>query len=373
MLDVTRPYLPSLKKYIAHIEGIYARNHLTNDGPLVRELTGRLEAYFGVRNMVLACNGSAALDLAYHALHVSGAVITTPFSFVASSSVPAWSGIRPIFVDIDLHSWNLDPACIEAAICPDATAIAPVHVYGNPVDDARVSEVARKHGFKVIYDAAHCFGTRKNGRGILDWGDASVISFHATKTFHTVEGGAVIFRDDDVCERARRMINFGVDTRNGSIVDVGTNLKMSEMHAAMGLAMLDDMDDVLERRRSLAGIYRQRLGDYVQLQRLEPDVTEAGSYMPIALANAGVCEQLVMRLSQEGIRTRRYFHPSLDTALPYHRFGTAKHSRWIAERVLCLPLHATLTSADVERVCAMVLAGLRETSLSQRHEVPTLV
>ena len=362
MLDITRSYLPSLTKYLGYIEGIYARGHLTNNGPLVRELTERLEAYLGVRNLLLVCNGSAALDLAYHALNVSGSVVTTPFSFVASSSVPAWHGIDPIFADIDPWSWNLDPGEIESAMRFDTTAIAPVHVYGNPADDARVSEIAARCGLKVIYDAAHCFGVRKGGESILRWGDASTISFHATKVFHTVEGGAVVFRDDDVCERARRMINFGMDAGTGEIVEAGTNLKMSEMHAAMGLAMLDDMDYVLERRRSVADLYHRRLGDYVQCQKIEPDVTLSGSYMPVAFADTETCERIIALLGDQGIRTRRYFSPSLDATAPYAKFGSARHSQQIAQRVLCLPLYAELLPDDVERVCTIVLGALSTTA-----------
>lgn len=362
MLEITRSYLPSLARYLGYIEGIYARGHLTNNGPLVRELTERLETYLGVRNLVLVSSGSAALDLAYHALDISGSVVTTPFSFVASSSVPSWHGIEPIFADIDPHSWNLDPDGIESAIRPDTTAIAPVHVYGNPNDDRRVSEIAQRRGLKVIYDAAHCFGVRKNGQSILNWGDASAISFHATKVFHTVEGGAVMFRDDSIFERASRMINFGIDTRSGAIVDIGTNLKLSEMHAAMGLAMLDDMDYVLERRRHLAWLYRQRLGDYVQCQKIEPDVTMSGSYMPLAFADAETCERVIALLSSQGVRTRRYFYPSLEANAPYARFGSTRHSPLIAQRVLCVPLYAELMPADVERVCATILSALPATS-----------
>jgi len=358
VLDITRSYLPSLTKYLGYIEGIYARGHLTNNGPLVRELTKRLEDYLGVRNLVLVCNGSAALDLAYHALNVSGSVVTTPFSFVASSSVPAWHGIDPVFADIDPWNWNLDPGEIESAIRLDTTAIAPVHVYGNPGDDARVSEIARRRGLKVIYDAAHCFGVRKGGESILNWGDASTISFHATKVFHTVEGGAVVFRDDAVCERARRMINFGMDPVTGEIVETGTNLKLSEMHAAMGLAMLDDMDHVLERRRALADLYQRKLRGDVQCQKIEPDVTLSGSYMPVAFADTETCGRIMALLAENGVRTRRYFSPSLDVTAPYSRFGSARHSRHLAERVLCLPLYAELLPTDVERVCALVLGAL---------------
>jgi dTDP-4-amino-4,6-dideoxygalactose transaminase len=367
VLDITRSYLPSLQKYLGYVEGIYARGHLTNHGPLVRELTERLESYLGVRNLVLVCNGSAALDLAYHALNVTGSVVTTPFSFVASSSVPVWHGIDPVFADIDPLSWNLDPGEIESAIRADTTAIAPVHVYGNPVDDARVSEIARRRGLKVIYDAAHCFGVRKGGQSILRWGDASTISFHATKVFHTVEGGAVVFRDDAVCERARRMINFGMDPVTGDIVDTGTNLKLSEMHAAMGLAMLDDMDEVIERRRHLADLYRRRLGDNVQCQKIEADVTLSGSYMPVAFADAPTCERVMATLGAQDIRTRRYFSPSLDATAPYARFGSSRYSQQTAARVLCLPLYAELLPDDVERVCAIVLGALRATAGSPTH------
>ncbi|PNS07334.1 putative pyridoxal phosphate-dependent enzyme [Lysobacter silvestris] len=361
-MEVTSSYLPSLQKYVGYLEGIYARCRLTNNGPLACELAARLEDYLGVRNLILVSNGSAALELAYHALDISGSVVTTPFSFPASSSVPAWNGIDPSFADIDPHTWNIDPDQIESAIRSDTTAISPVHVYGNPVDDVRVSAIARRHGLRVIYDAAHCFGTRKAGRSILDQGDASAISFHATKTFHTIEGGAVIFRDDAICERARRMINFGFDAVTGDIVDLGTNLKMSEVHAAMGLAVLDDVDYILSHRRHLLALYMHKLGDYVQCQRIDAEVTNGGGYMPIALADTATCERVYQHLGNLGIATRRYFHPSLDTTVPYARFGTTRYSRDIADRVLCLPLHTKLSPNDVETVCTAVLAGIRDTA-----------
>lgn len=362
MLPVTRSYLPSLKKYLGYVEGIYARGHLTNNGPLVRELTERLEAYLGVRNLVLVCNGSAALDLAYQALNISGSVVTTPFSFVASCSVPAWRGIEPIFADIDPRSWNLDPAAIEPAIRADTTAIAPVHVYGNPADDQRIGEIARRRGLKVIYDAAHAFGVRKGGQSVLSWGDASAISFHATKVFHTVEGGAVVFRDDEVCERARRMINFGMDSHSGAIIDLGTNMKMSEMHAAMGLAMLDDIDQVLERRRHLADLYRQRLGDHVQCQHIESDVSMSGAYMPVVFSDANTCERVIAALNDNDIWPRRYFFPSLDMSTPYARYGSTRYSPQIAQCVLCLPLFADLLPTDAEQVCETILRTLLATT-----------
>lgn len=358
MLAITRPYLPSLARYLDYVEGIYARGQLTNQGPLVSELTERLETYLGVRNLVLVSSGSAALDLAYRALEVSGSVVTTPFSFVASSSVPSWRGIEPVFADIDPHTWNLDPCLAEAAIRPDTTAIAPVHVFGNPADEERFGEIARRRGLKVIHDAAHGFGVRKGGRSILGWGDASAVSFHATKVFHTIEGGAVVFRDDEVCARARRMVNFGLDPRSGAIVDVGTNLKMSEMHAAMGLAMLEDIDIILERRRRLVGLYRQRLEGCVQYQQVDADVTTNGAYMPVVFADGATCERVVAALNDADIWPRRYFFPSLDWSAPYARFGATRHSPSIAERVLCLPLFAELLPSDVERVCEVILRHL---------------
>jgi dTDP-4-amino-4,6-dideoxygalactose transaminase len=359
MMEVTSPYLPSLKKYVRYLQGIYARCRLTNNGPLVCELAARLEDHLGVRNLVLVTNGSAALDLAYHALDISGSVVTTPFSFPASSSVPAWNRVNPSYADISPTTWNIDPDAIAPAIKPNTSGISPVHVYGNPVDDERVSAIARKHGLKVIYDAAHCFGTRKAGRSILGLGDASAISFHATKTFHTVEGGAVVFRDDVVCERARRMINFGFDGSTGNLVDHGTNLKMSEMHAAMGLAVLDDIEDILNHRRYLISLYVRRLQDHLQLQEIEADVTNGGGYMPIAFANGATCEHVYRHLGNVGITTRRYFYPSLDTAVPYANFGTMKNSRDIASRVLCLPLHTKLSSSDVHMVCSAILNSMR--------------
>lgn len=203
MLPVTRSYLPNIAKYTRYIERIYAHGQLSNNGPLVQALTERLEDYLGVENLLLVCNGSAALTLAYKALGVSGSVLTTPFTFVATSSIPAWLGIEPAYADVHPETWNLDPRSMEPGLRQNTTAVGPTHVFGNPCDDERISAIAARHDLRVIYDAAHAFGVRKNGESILKWGDASAMSFHATKVFHAVEGGGVVFRDREALERAR--------------------------------------------------------------------------------------------------------------------------------------------------------------------------
>jgi dTDP-4-amino-4,6-dideoxygalactose transaminase len=228
-----------------YIERCYENNQLTNNGPLAQELKARLEEYLGVQNLLLVANGTLALQIAYKVLGVSGKAITTPFTFVATSSSLRWEGIEPVYADIDAQSLDLSPEKVLEVIDPEVTALVPVHVYGNPCDVEAFDRIAKEHGLKVIYDAAHAFGVRLNGKSILQWGDAATLSFHATKVFHTVEGGAIIFKKREDYERACRLINFGYE--GGEVVDEGINAKMSEFHAAMGLCMLDEIDTVLQQ------------------------------------------------------------------------------------------------------------------------------
>ncbi|HBN28622.1 MAG TPA: aminotransferase DegT, partial [Clostridiaceae bacterium] len=239
MINVTKTYLPDRTKLDKYIDKIYSTAWVTNNGQLVKELTTRLEEYLGVQNLLLVTNGTLALQIAYKALGVNGQAITTPFSFVATTSSLVWEGIEPIFVDIDPETFCIDPSKIEEAITSETTAIVPVHVFGNACDVEKIENIAQKYGLKTIYDGAHSFGVKYNGESLLSYGDATILSFHATKLFHTIEGGAIIFKNKEDYERAKLMINFGIDGTD-SVIELGINAKMNEFQAAMGLCVLDE-------------------------------------------------------------------------------------------------------------------------------------
>jgi dTDP-4-amino-4,6-dideoxygalactose transaminase len=267
MIPVVKPYLPEREKIDAYIDSIYKTNWLTNNGPLVQKLTQRLSDHLGLDAdcVVLVANGSLALHLAYKALNLKGDVLTTPFSFVATASTLKWEDLNPVFVDIDKATWNIDPSLIEQSITPRMSAIVPVHVFGNPCEVTAIEAIAHKHNLKTIYDASHCFGATLDGESILKSGDASTISFHATKLFHAVEGGAVITKTKGLADTIRKMINFGIDGPD-SIGMLGTNAKMSEFHAAVGLAVLDDIEHIQSERKDIWLRYEQILAPKYQLQ-----------------------------------------------------------------------------------------------------------
>ncbi|MBE0421182.1 DegT/DnrJ/EryC1/StrS family aminotransferase [Pseudoalteromonas nigrifaciens] len=247
MIPVTKSYLPNKKKYKTYIDRIYDSGWLTNNGSLLKELEQRLKEYLGVKHIILVANGSLALQLAYKSLELKGEVITTPFSFAATTSTLVWEGLKPIFADIDPNSFNIDTNLIEKNITPETSAIVPVHVFGNPCNVEKIQEIAQKHNLKVIYDAAHAFGTEYKGQSVLNYGDISTLSFHATKLFHTIEGGAVITNDDELAQKIRLLMNFGI-VSPVKVNSLGTNAKMNEFEAAMGLCVLDEIDLVKSER-----------------------------------------------------------------------------------------------------------------------------
>ena len=359
MIPVTKPYLPSREKLNAYIDGIYERNWLTNNGPLVQELTVRLERFLGVENILLVSNGTLALQVAYRAMGISSInpdspaeVITTPFSFVATASSLRWEGLTPVFADIDPRTWCLDPSRIEAAITPTTRAIVPVHVFGNACDVEAIDALAAQHDLKVIYDAAHAFGVDYKGQSLLTYGDAATLSFHATKLFHTVEGGAIVFKRKDDLQRAREMINFGLAGPN-SIESLGINAKMNEFQAAMGLCVLDEMESNSRRRRDVFECYRKSLRVGVDMPDLRPYATRNYAYFPLLLEDQETLVEVMDALSQQGVQSRRYFYPSLDT-VSLLGSGPCKTSRNIADRVLCLPIYADLSHSEVSRITAVV-------------------
>lgn len=352
MIPVTKPGLPNLGKVQKYLDGIYERRWFTNNGPLVQLLTERLEEYLGIENLLLVANGTLALQIAYRALGVKGEAITTPFTFVATASSLSWEGIKPIFSDIDPESFNLCPTKILEKITENTSAIVPVHVYGAPCNVEHFDQIAEQENLKLIYDASHAFGVNRNGSSVLSNGDASTLSFHATKIFHTVEGGGIVFKDKEVLRKAQSLINFGFSS-DGEITEVGINAKMSEIHAAFGLSLLDDIDDLIERRVEIQKLYQTELNGFVQFQQRAHESNLNGSYLPIVLASQEQRQAVELKLNSIGVKARRYFSPSLNTASPFREAGKndLPISEDISSRVLCLPLYVELTDQDVIKVC----------------------
>lgn len=255
---VTKSFLPDRRRFDAYVDEIYSSNWLTNFGALHERLENRLQDYLGVKNLLLISNGTLALQIAYRALDIKGEVITTPFSFVATTSSLIWENLTPVFADIDRATLTMDVKAIEKKLTSKTSAILPVHIYGNVCDVDAIAELSRKHHLKVIYDAAHAFAINYDNQSVLNYGDASILSFHATKLFHTIEGGAIVFKDRAAYDRARRLINFGI-TGPDRVESLGINCKMNEFQAAMGLAMLDQMEDILQNRKRVFEYYLREL------------------------------------------------------------------------------------------------------------------
>jgi dTDP-4-amino-4,6-dideoxygalactose transaminase len=348
-INVTKTYLPDRTKLDKYIDKIYSTAWLTNNGQLVKELTARLEEYLGVQNLLLVSNGTLALQIAYKALGVSGQAITTPFSFVATTSSLVWEGIEPIFVDIDPKTFCIDPSKIEEAITPETTAIVPVHVFGNACEVEKIEKIAQKYSLKTIYDGAHAFGVKYNGGSLLSYGNATILSFHATKLFHTIEGGAIIFKNKKDLERAKLMINFGIDGPD-SVTELGINAKMNEFQAAMGLCVLDEIDTILEQRSEIWSRYEKALKDHVQLQKRNFQCTNNYSYFPVLFESEKKLMGVKEAMNTAGINPRRYFYPSLDRLGYLKPHAPQTVSRDIASRVMCLPLYPELSVHDQNEV-----------------------
>ncbi len=359
MINVTRSYLPDRKKLDSYIDQIYDSAWLTNNGPLAQELEIRLKNYLGVKNLILVSNGTLALQVAYKALNLSGSAVTTPFSFVATSSSLAWEGIQPIFADIDPKTWNLDPEKIEREIKADTSAIVPVHVFGNPCDVERIDFIAKRFNLKVVYDAAHAFGVNFKGSSILNWGNASTLSFHATKLFHTIEGGAIITADDELAKRIRSIINFGI-TGPEKIEFVGINCKLNEFQAAMGLCVLDDIEDILMHRKKVTEIYRSLLSSKIEMQAWNCCSSQNYHYYPILVDSEEKLFKLQDLLKLNEILPRRYFYPSLDSLNCFAQNDSCSISKDIASRIICLPISSYLTENDLQRISYYINEAIKQ-------------
>lgn len=341
MTHVTKTYLPDKEKYKTYVDEIYANGWITNNGPMVRKLEECLAKYLGVKNVVLVANGTVALEIAYRALDIKGFAITTPFSFVATTSSLVTNSILPIFADINERTLNINADNLEELITPHTSAIVPVHVFGNVCDVEKIADVAKKNNLKVIYDAAHAFGVKYKEQSVLNFGDISTLSFHATKLFHTIEGGALIINDDSLVEKARYLINFGIQNQE-SIPHLGINAKMNEFEAAMGLCLLDEMDEVESLRKQCFERYEKELGKYVQLLKWNGDASKNHSYFPILLKDEQQLKRVEKALNDKEIYPRRYFYPSLDTLEYIEPKQYMPKSREISKKILCLPLFAEL-------------------------------
>jgi len=362
MINVTKAYLPNIDKYKTYVEKIFANNQLTNYGPLVQRLERRLEQYLGVKNIILVANGTLALDIAYKALDISGEVITTPFSFVATTSSMVVNGLTPIFADIDPMSFNLDPNNIKPLINKKTSAIVPAHVFGNPCQVEIIQDIARKNNLKVIYDACHAFGINytdqaNKTQSILNYGDISAMSFHATKLFHTIEGGAVITSDKNLAKKIRSLINFGM-TKSGIIELPGINAKMNEFEAAMGLCLLDDMKEIISKRKVVYENYTKELEGFVNFPKFKLNSNLNYSYFPVLLKSEIELLKIQKAFKEKNIFPRRYFFPSLDTLnyLPNRYFCGI--SQDIAKRILCLPIYPQLETQNQDLIINIIKKNL---------------
>jgi dTDP-4-amino-4,6-dideoxygalactose transaminase len=357
LINVTKTYLPNKEKYKKYIDEIYSSGWITNNGPLVKKLEKRLTKYLGVKNIVLVSNGTAALEIAYRTLGLKGFVITTPFSFVSTTSSLVTNGLLPIFADIDKKTLNLDSKNIEKLITPNTSAILPVHVFGNACEVEEIGKIAKQYNLKVIYDAAHAFDVKYDGQSILNYGDISTLSFHATKLFHTIEGGALIINDDELAQKARYLINFGIKNTE-EIPHLGTNAKMNEFEAAMGLCVLDDIEEIKEKRKIVIENYRKELVNLVQFQEHNKNATENYSYFPVVFESEEQLLKVQKALNNKQIYPRRYFYPSLDT-LPYiEPKQQCKISRDISRRILCLPLYVELEKSNQDKIIKIIKSSI---------------
>lgn len=353
MINVTKSYLPNIEKYKSYIDEIYKTAWLTNQGPLVQKLEKRLAQYLGVKNIVLVSNGTIALEIAYRALDLKGEVITTPFSFVATTSSLVTNKLIPIFVDINEKTFNLNPKNIEKKITSRTSAILPVHVFGNACEVEEIKKIANKHNLKVIYDAAHAFDVKYKDKSLLSYGDISTLSFHATKLFHTIEGGALIINDDSLLEKVRYLINFGIKNQE-EISHLGTNAKMNEFEAAMGLCILDDIEDIKTNRKKVVENYKIGLESLVTFQEQNNQASENYSYFPILFKNEEELSKVQKSLNKENIFPRRYFYPSLDTLEYIEPKQECKISRDISKRILCLPIYAELEKDNQDKIIDII-------------------
>lgn len=366
MINVTKTYLPTIDEYNSYIKKAFSSGWVTNNGELVQTLENKLKEYLNVKNIVLVSNGTLALQIAYKVLNLTGDIITTPFSFVATTSSLVWEGLNPIFVDIDKKSLNMDYTKIEKAITERTTAILPVHVFGNGCRVDEIAHIAKKHHLQVIYDAAHAFGVNYKNNSILNYGSISILSFHATKIFHTIEGGALIINDDELYKKAKKMINFGI-VGPDQIECLGINAKMNEFQAAMGLCLLDHIDEIMNNRRQVYDYYTNHLSKLtnINLQKHNENSTLSYSYFPVVFESEEKLLLVKNSLQNEKIMPRRYFYPSLNTLCYLKPNQLTPISEDISKRILCLPMYDSLDRTTQEKIIKIIKESLEQNSLRE--------
>lgn len=357
MINVTKTFLPPFEEYTKTIKRAWDKSWITNNGELVQELEQKLKEYLGTKNLLFCGNGTIAIQIAIKALGITGDIITTPFSYVATTNSILWESCKPIFVDINNKDFCIDASAIEKAITPKTQAILATQVYGNFCDVEQIDLIAKKHSLKVIYDAAHGFGTKIKGKSILNFGDVSTCSFHATKLFHTVEGGCVTTNDDGLFRQMSLYRHFG--HVGDEYFSMGINGKNSEMHAAMGLCNLKYIDGILEQRKKQWFNYHKLLhNENLQLLSVERDSGYNFAYFPVVFSSEGLLINILEGLRAQDIVPRRYFYPSLNT-LPFVELQRCPIAEDIARRVLCLPLFHDLTDEQQRDICEIVLIQLK--------------
>jgi len=363
---VTQPFLPPLEDFIPYLQKIWDNKILTNGGPFHKQLEDELCKYLGVEHVALFSNGTIALVTALQALRINGEVITTPYSFVATAHSLLWNGIKPVFVDVDRHTLNLDPQKIEAAITPNTTAIMPVHCYGHPCDVEAIQKIADNYNLRVIYDAAHAFGVENEFGSVLNYGDLSVLSFHATKVFNTFEGGAIICRDAKMKLRIDQLKNFGFVDET-TVVAPGINGKMSEINAAFGLLQLKHVDHAILERKRIDETYRRGLSDINGIKCLQNAELRAAnySYFPILIDKDYPLsrDDLYKKLKECGINGRRYFYPLISDFPMYRGLPSANRDNLpvatlAAQQVLCLPIYPGLTQEQINSIVKVIAEPL---------------
>lgn len=352
-INVTKTFLPPLEEYSQILKPLWESHHITNNGVYVQKLEETLKNYLNIPYLSYVSNGTVAMQIALSALGIhEGEVITTPFSYVATASSILWERCTPVFVDISRQSLCIDPALIEQHITEKTRAIMPVHVFGLPCDVEEIEKIARKHGLYVIYDAAHAFGSNYKGRSLLDYGDIATCSFHATKIFHTVEGGAIISHDKSIADKIDLQRRFGHN--NDEHICLGINAKNSEFHAAMGLANFPYLGEIIKERKKISEYYDKRLFPFFS-RPVQPEGLDYNyAYYPIITKDETQTLAIIMALNEQDIYPRRYFYPSLNT-IGYISGESCPVSESIAKRILCLPLFVGLSPEDQQRICDIIL------------------
>ena len=354
MINVSKPFLPPQVEYEMALKDIWRRGWLTNNGPLVNELEMNLKERLDLNHLLYLSNGTIAIQLAIKGLDLAGEIITTPFSYVATTSSILWENCQPVFADIDANTLNIDPLSIEASITPKTVAILATHVFGNPCDVEAIDKIAKKHKLKVIYDGAHCFGTTYKGKSLYNYGDVCTTSFHATKIFHTIEGGAVIMQDAELTKKLARMRNFGHDGPE-RFDGIGINGKNSEFHALMGVINLRYMDEIMARRKQQSALYDDKLKNLdVQPLSILPKTERNYAYYPVLFQSEAALLKAVNTLNLHWIYPRRYFYPSLNK-LDYIHNQNCPVCEDISPRILCLPLFHELTDEEIVFISRLLM------------------